>query len=653
MTRLAYLSTDPGVAYGGTKGAAVHVGEVTRALAEAGTEVLLVASSVADGAPAAPEGVAVEVLPGPGKRSTTDERLAAEPDRAAWLRERLAGFGADVLYERLGLHSAAGGDAARALGIPHLVELNAPLPEEAARYRRLDRADDAERLERYVLARADAVFAVSEPLAAYATARGARRVEVLPNAVALERFAAARQRTGGRPTAVFTGTLRPWHGAETIAEAWALLGRDAPALLVVGDGHDRELLEAAGARVTGALPHASVPALLAQAQIGLAPYARAAPDYFSPLKLFEYLAAGLATVAADLPAVRAIVSEREALLVPRGDAGALAEAVAALADPERRERLGAAGRALVAAEHTWDRRARRILAVASECAGRRAEASGPAGAADDAALIEALGPIVGAAVRLERLKHKQGRRETLRASGPAGTAIVKRYASDRAPVVARRVAALAAGPSEPAVPAVLHVDAARRFVVLSDVPGEPLRVALLAGDGVACARAGAALGRWHAAWAGRQSFALRPHTAERERRILLERAAAASPEVARAVHSEVGRLTGDWRCSTVVHRDLYEEQVLTSDRVGLIDLDDAALGPPELDLGNLLGHVDLLALRNGRDLTAECDALAAGYADAGPPIDRALLDRCRRLTLLRLACLNDDLALVEREAIGT
>ena len=45
-----------------------------------------------------------------------------------------------------------------------------------------------------------------------------------------------------------------------------------------------------------------------------------------------------------------------------------------------------------------------------------------------------------------------------------------------------------------------------------------------------------------------------------------------------------------------MHRDLYEEQLLAGERIGLIDLDDAALGPPELDLGNLLGHVELLAL---------------------------------------------------------
>ena len=254
----------------------------------------------------------------------------------------------------------------------------------------------------------------------------------------------------------------------------------------------------------------------------------------------------------------------------------------------------------------------------------------------------ALERIVGAPVRLERLKHKPGRRETLRASGPGGSAIVKVYASDRAPVVARRVDALAAGPPEPVVPAVLHLDVERHVVVLSDVPGTPLREALLAGDEATCRRAGAALGRWHAAWSGARPAALRPHTAERELRRLRERAAGAGPAVARAARSAVVEPAPEWRCSTVVHRDLYEEQVLAGERVGLIDLDDAALGPPELDVGNLLGHVELLARRSGKDLAAGVRALSDGYAAAGPALATALLERCRRLTLVRLACLNDD-----------
>ena len=85
-----------------------------------------------------------------------------------------------------------------------------------------------------------------------------------------------------------------------------------------------------------------------------------------------------------------------------------------------------------------------------------------------------------------------------------------------------------------------------------------------------------------------------------------------------------------WECTTVVHRDLYEEQIVLGDQVGLIDLDDAALGPPELDVGNLLAHLDLLELRSGEDLDRARRAFLAGYSTA-VRLDPELLERCRTL----------------------
>jgi glycosyltransferase involved in cell wall biosynthesis len=364
--RLAYLSTDPGIAYGGAKGASVHLAEIVGALAAGGSEVLILVSGIAPEAPSPPERVTVEVLPGQRKGASADQLLAVDAVLAAWLEERLRRFEADALYERIALYSAAGSAAAQALGIPHLVELNAPLPEEAARFRKLDRPEDADRLERETLGGADLVFPVSSPLAEYASSRGARNVQLMPNAVDLDRFAGLPRRTDDEIVAIFSGALRPWHGIETIAAAWRLLSDAAPRLVIVGDGPGRQLMEEIGARVTGAVPHDDVPALLATAHIGLAPYSIDAPNYFSPLKLFEYLAAGLAVVAADLPGIRDIVGDDGAALIPPGDETMLAHAVAALTQSEReRSRLGRTARAL-AEEHTWERRARRIIEACAE-----------------------------------------------------------------------------------------------------------------------------------------------------------------------------------------------------------------------------------------------------------------------------------------------
>ncbi len=360
--RVAYLCADPGIAYGGTKGASTHMHEVVRALAAQGANVLLTVAHSADSPPPPPDGVTVEALPGPGKRSSVTERLDAEDMRARWLERRLGAWGAHILYERLALHAGAGGTAARAMGIPHVVELNAPLVHEAATYRQLEEPEAARRLEMATLSGASLVLAVSAPLVSHARRCGARKVVLMPNAVRLERFPFLAP-AEGPTTAVFAGTLRPWHGVDTIASAWERLGEHAPRLVVVGDGPGRARLETVGAEVTGALPPEAVPDRLASAHIGLAPYAPNSPSYFSPLKLFEYLAAGLAVVAADLPGVSDIVDSETAMLIPPGDGVALAEAVQALAaDPARRAALGRAGRARVAAEHTWERRARDILA---------------------------------------------------------------------------------------------------------------------------------------------------------------------------------------------------------------------------------------------------------------------------------------------------
>lgn len=253
-------------------------------------------------------------------------------------------------------------------------------------------------------------------------------------------------------------------------------------------------------------------------------------------------------------------------------------------------------------------------------------------------MIEPLEEVVGAPVVLEKLKDKPGRRRTLRAIGSRRVAIVKAYESERAPVVAARIAALSAGPSEPRVPEVLHVSAADRLVVLSDIPGTPLRESILAGDLVACERAGAALSGWHRAWRGTTPDGLTPHTVERELEVLRSRAREAAPALRAAVEEELPALARAWACPTVVHRDLYEEQVMLADRVGLIDLDDAALGPPELDVGNLIAHVELLERRRGGEFRAPRDALLGGYGMDS--LDPALFERCRRLALLRLACIH-------------
>jgi Ser/Thr protein kinase RdoA (MazF antagonist) len=133
------------------------------------------------------------------------------------------------------------------------------------------------------------------------------------------------------------------------------------------------------------------------------------------------------------------------------------------------------------------------------------------------------------------------------------------------------------------------------------------------------------------------------HTPEREISILRQRASTAG-SIGQDVLTFLERTTVPrWAPTTVVHRDLYEEQILIDEQVGLIDLDDAALGPPELDVGNLLAHLDLFGLRQGQDLAAAArTAFLAGYADEGPALDDMLVADLRGLSWARLACIHDE-----------
>jgi glycosyltransferase involved in cell wall biosynthesis len=122
----------------------------------------------------------------------------------------------------------------------------------------------------------------------------------------------------------------------------------------------------------GAVTHAQAGALLDTFDVALAPYQRSVmvadgktdtAAWMSPLKLFEYMAAGKAIIASDLPVLHEILRhEDNALLAPPDDAPAWEAALTALSgDAVLRKRLGARAHATFLQHHTWRARARHIL----------------------------------------------------------------------------------------------------------------------------------------------------------------------------------------------------------------------------------------------------------------------------------------------------
>jgi glycosyltransferase involved in cell wall biosynthesis len=111
---------------------------------------------------------------------------------------------------------------------------------------------------------------------------------------------------------------------------------------------------------TGSLSYEAMPAALAAADAGVAPFAPEAHAplrhgfYWSPLKVFEYMASGLPVVAPALPRLRAILDDGAAGVLYDGAApAALEDALGTLADADRRRRLGAAARDRAERHFSW------------------------------------------------------------------------------------------------------------------------------------------------------------------------------------------------------------------------------------------------------------------------------------------------------------
>jgi glycosyltransferase involved in cell wall biosynthesis len=347
-----------------------------RAFVLLGAEVTLLSPRIEGPTPYGLSGVVAHALTAPRKGDAeirAGDMLALNEEVERTL-STLGPF--DVVYERHALHAHAAMEFAHARGIPGLLEVNAPLLDEQARHRTLALPDAAATSARRAMAAAHAVVAVSPAVAAHCRALGAGTVAVVPNAVSPERFASVAAASGPF-TLGFVGSLKPWHDVATAISAFALLRRGPvpeARMLIVGDGPERERLSEAARRsgvagaveFAGAVPADRIPEHLARMHVGLAPYAASDDFYFSPLKLYEYMAAGLAVVASRVGHLPEVVDDgRTGLLTPPGDAHALAGVLARLAaSPEMRGALGAAARAEVLANRTWGQVARRVLDLA-------------------------------------------------------------------------------------------------------------------------------------------------------------------------------------------------------------------------------------------------------------------------------------------------
>ncbi|MEO6629693.1 MAG: glycosyltransferase [Aquihabitans sp.] len=300
-------------------------------------------------------------------------RFRVDPD-GPW-----AGGPVDFVWQRHELFHQAGLDLAQALQVPSVLFVPATVIWEAQRWgvrrpgmdRMLERVGEAPALRR-----ANLLACGAPEVAEQAVRMGAdpQRIVITPTGVDLDVFQRPVQDTGrkeslglgGRFVVGWVGSFRPFHAVNQLVEAVA--GLDGVSLLLVGDGPERPAIEDEAAALgvdvvfTGTIDHQELPDLLAVMD---AAAVLAQPDggfHYSPLKLGEYFAAGLAVVAPDVPTVRSRVSDEvDVLLVPPGDRRGLRSAISRLRDdPDFRKSLGEQARVEASAHWSWDDQVRKV-----------------------------------------------------------------------------------------------------------------------------------------------------------------------------------------------------------------------------------------------------------------------------------------------------
>jgi glycosyltransferase involved in cell wall biosynthesis len=373
-------------------GQSVHMEELISAFLREGHEVRVIGPSFYDHSGFGGDSGTVALLRRllPGALGEFAE-LAYNIPAYLRLRRTCREFKPDLIYERYNLYYLAGAWLARSSGLPFYLEVNSPLADERIDHGGLQLQSIARRAERYVWRTAGRILAVTGVLREIVvkTLRDAGiehpHVDVVPNGILLVRFLPAPFEPAPtkpepmRPVVLgFVGFVRSWHGLDAVIRAMAGHERGPAwdgrpiAFTIIGEGPARGELEQLSAelgisdRVTfsGLVDHARIPDLVAEFDIALQPKVNA---YASPLKIFDYMAAGRAIVAPDQPNIREILQHDETALLfdPAATDGLWLAVARLIGDPGLRQRLGAAAREeLERRDYTWSGNARRIAAMA-------------------------------------------------------------------------------------------------------------------------------------------------------------------------------------------------------------------------------------------------------------------------------------------------
>jgi len=247
----------------------------------------------------------------------------------------------------------------------------------------------------FLLKPLDKIVTNSRGVADEFIAHGFDQVLALPNGIDLKEFSfnadklSLRKELGlpeNPKIALYSGFLYGWKGIDTLVDAAEILakkrqtenigaaGKDqADIRFIIVGGSEEDILayrkiisdrEIPDIDFIGYRDRKTIPRYLKAADALLLPNSARSEEsvrYTSPIKLFEYMASGVPIIASDLPSIREILNESNAVLVPPDDARALARGLCdILGDYSSASAISRKARADVE-PLTWDNRAKKIL----------------------------------------------------------------------------------------------------------------------------------------------------------------------------------------------------------------------------------------------------------------------------------------------------
>ena len=298
----------------------------------------------------------------------------------------------EICHEHQGDFSVGAAVSCARLGIPYILTVSAPPFLELKLFNKSYRG-----LQAWVASReARLVYNIAKKIICVSTSSKQQLIDewqvdpgkivVMPNGVDIELFGQkidsknvrAKYGLDSESIVGFVGGFQEWHGIDLLLKSFTKVLNQIPdaRLLLVGDGPARPEIEKwiadldleSKVTITGYVPQNKVPELLAVIDVAVIPYPRFPKElWFSPLKMYEYMAAGKAIVASKYGQIADVLEDGQTgILVQPGNVDEMTKGIIQLLEDDNlRSQLGSNASVQAQSHHSWEQYIARLEEIYS------------------------------------------------------------------------------------------------------------------------------------------------------------------------------------------------------------------------------------------------------------------------------------------------